>query len=163
MTYPQKSMTGVLLMLNWVAVAGEIHQAVLDGNLTRVKSLLQSDPKLITSADLDVSGSLPLHLAAYARRSDVLAYLLEQRPHLEATNKWGATALHSAVAHGRIPAVEMLLRAGVAVDPRDGLGETPLHKAAGEGYIEAARLLLEFGALVNARNSSKATPLYLAA
>ena len=57
----------MLVALAWTSLSfcGEIHDAAKDGDLEKVKALLQSNPDLVFSKD-DKYGATPLHWAAAA-------------------------------------------------------------------------------------------------
>ena len=102
-------------------------------------------------------GYSPVGLAAFFRRSDVAAYLLERgadpRP---ASRQGGFTPLHSAVATDAAAAdlelVRRLLDAGADPNARSASGGTPLHTAAFTGDRRVLDLLLARGGDASIRN-----------
>lgn len=86
-----------------------------------------------------------LHGGIAGRRAETTALLLDAGADAEASDAWGATALHLA-AHEGVPAlVELLLARGAQVNARRRDGKTPLGVALAEGKTEAADLLGRHG------------------
>ncbi|MCA9072757.1 MAG: ankyrin repeat domain-containing protein, partial [Planctomycetaceae bacterium] len=61
---------------------GEIHLAILGGDLAKVKTLVQGNAKLVESAD--ENGIKPLHYAALRDQKEIAKYLLEQKADVNA-------------------------------------------------------------------------------
>lgn len=122
----------------------------------------------------------PLHAAAYDGRFDVLKELLARGADVNATNSWGATALHEAARSdaARAELALALIDAGANVNARDPGGSTPLHVAVGgftgcmdgmipfwvkhgiaKARIPVAAALLAHGADLDAADASGRTPL----
>lgn len=157
--FPLVAMVAVAITVQ----GGEIHMAIRQGNLARVKSLLADDPSLLRATNNDFYASLPIHLAAQSH-TNVLAYLLTQGVNIEATNGGGFTPLQLAASHGNPRTAEMLLKAGASTKPMNPIG-TALHIAAQEGSAEVVQILLRHGASVDAHSVSNGfdTPLFEAA
>src|SRR5436309_2956892 len=96
--------------------SAEIHDAVENGNLRKVKVLLESDPKPLGATN--EWGSTALHEAAYRFRPEMMAFILGQKLNVEAVDSLGLKALHLALSRQEASAVEMLLKAGATVDAR---------------------------------------------
>ena len=144
-----------------------IHEAVEDGDLTRVKALLQGDPTLVNchlprsmSDVYDHWGQAPLHVAARRDDEELVRRLLKHGADIDAPSGEG-TPLHVAVLRGHRRIIELLLSRGanvqLASSPEYG---TPLHVAAARDRVEVVRLLLRQGAEVNARGRAGRTPLH---
>ena len=89
--------------------------------------------------------------------------VLRYKPAVEArTSQKGRTALHRAVANGKLQATEALLKAEAKVNATDGKGWTPLHVAVEEWNIETVRALLQAGANPNISTVDGMLPLSLA-
>jgi ankyrin repeat protein len=106
---------------------------------------------------------LALQVAAYLGKLDVIKILLERGIDRTATNKFGATPLHTACSRKVIDVARILLKAGLSVKDKDNDGLTPFHslsssyveipesQANGNNVeIELATMLLEAGAELNA-------------
>lgn len=167
--------------------AGELHTAAGQGNLDKVKSLLNNGHKV---DEKDENGLTPLHYAAAAAKLEIVKYLVSISANLDSQDSRGKTPLHYACAADmNIPfggqqfgsigfgmlmvdgiftdIVEFLLskRANPNISDKDGL--TPLHELAGSGTqgISAekrAKALLAAGADRTLKNKKYKTPYELA-
>jgi uncharacterized protein len=132
-----------------------VFEAAAAGDLPRVRELVERDRAQANAVSPD--GYSPLGLAAFFRRLDVAAYLLERgadpRP---ASRQGGFTPLHSAVATDAAAAdlelVRRLLDAGADPNARSASGGTPLHTAAFTGDRSVLDLLLARGGDASIRN-----------
>lgn len=147
----------VTLGNNSPAMAGEIHKAADDGDITLVRLFLAGDAELINSRDEE--SMTPLHYAALNGNPALIMFLLEKGADVNVSELNGQTPLHLAVIFKSTQAVHMLLAAGAMVNATDNLGQTPLHLAAMNGFNDIAGLLLQAGAEVNRRDSDGETPL----
>ena len=78
------------------------------------------------------------------------------------TNRFGQTALHTAIINHNHKAVRLLTRHGAKVDQGDINGFTPLHIAAYEGELISLTCLLKKGGDLNQTNDFGETPFLLA-
>src|SRR6266496_59586 len=83
-----------LILLSWsnLVLAGEIHEAVKNNDLVKVKSLIKDSSDLVFSKDED--GFTPLHLAAANGYKDIAELLLASKADIEAKDKSRSTPLH---------------------------------------------------------------------
>ena len=81
---------------------------------------------------------------------------------VNATDKYGSTALMLAALSGTAEDVKVLLDAGADVNARNKGGMTSLMSAAGFGAAESVKVLLGAGADVNARTKTGQTSLIYA-
>ncbi|MES2470445.1 MAG: ankyrin repeat domain-containing protein [Verrucomicrobiota bacterium] len=160
--------------------ANAIFQAIRAGDLTAVKTLLESGADLRAR---DESGDTPLMAAALNAEATVLELLLKAGADVNATNQAGATALLRAATleektrllvakgadvkvssqtgnnalilaarqAGNSRTVKFLLDQGVDPNVMNLFGATALMSAAAAGDLESVRLLLDRGANVNLR------------
>jgi cytohesin len=182
----------LVTLIAWGGVAtaycGEIHEAAFDGDLQRVKSLVQADPSLVFSKD-EASGRTPLHIAADRGQVELVEFLLAHGADVNAKDNDGYTPLYlAAVVSGNEEAAKLLLAhqarytifevasAGdlervqrlvqqnpAVVFSKDSSSTTPLHEAAWHGCADVVKFLIAKGADVNARNAFGMTPLHMAA
>jgi ankyrin len=85
---------------------------------------------------------------------------------VDAQNREGATALHSAVIGGAYEIVEILLRSGANTELRDNQEYTPLFLASnmyGMWQSDILGLLIQYGANVNVATQKGYSPLHCAA
>lgn len=182
--------TLLLIMPAWSSLAccGEIHDAVLAGDLQKVTTLLRKSPKQVSSKDKD--GATPLHLAAEKGFKKIAELLLANQANVSATDNIGSTPLHKAAWKGSKDVVEMLLAKGADIDAKTNSldlmdipfftkikeirdlmlvddaegGFTPLHMAVGYGHKNVVEFLLANKAKVNAMSDiGCSTPLHIAA
>ena len=100
-----------------------------------------------------------LHLCAHFNHEDKTTrkLLLEYGADINATDMFGKSPLHTAVASGNYEMAEWLLDNGALVDSHNKDEKTPLHFAS-IGNIDLCILLLNRGADANYRNKDRETP-----
>jgi ankyrin repeat protein len=138
-----------------------IHDAAMNGDLSRLRELLKQDPGLVNARDDD--GDTPLHVAAMYGQTEAIELLGELGADFNARNNYGSTPLHRAAAYGQTEAAKLLGELGAELEARDNKGQTPLHRAAACGETEMAKLLMELGADLEAKDNNGMTPLHWAA
>jgi ankyrin repeat protein len=90
-------------------VISELHIAAYEGDVERVKKLLEkgANPNI-----QDEVGRTPLRNAAFKGHVDVVKLLLEHGADPNIQNEYGDTPLHMAVYWGRVDVVKLLLEYG---------------------------------------------------
>ena len=99
-------------------------------------------------------------MAAYYNHSDCVKVLLEDYDaSINATNKYGQTALHHAAGKGHVDVVRTLVSSkqcdvraqdkdnniyGASINAANKRGDTPLHLAAAAGYTDMVELLTSY-------------------
>ena len=156
-----------------------IHQAVEQGNVERVKLLLQGNPQL--AGEKGPNNYTPLTWAALLGNKELVKLFLANRPasleddfslalHLTKSREiaelildHGAkTDLSSAAVSGLDMLAELLLARGSDVNVKCSNGWTPLYFAAYYNYPNIVRLLLAGNAEVNLVDDAGQTPLHSA-
>ena len=99
---------GLLLVLG--AQAGEWHDAAEANDVTKLKSLLAADSKLLNSQDGD--GKTALHRAAARGNLDAAKFLVESGADVNLKSASGMTALKLATGFGRTEVAEFLKQHG---------------------------------------------------
>jgi ankyrin repeat protein len=153
----------VVLSSSNLVWAGEIHDAVKNDDLAKVRSLIKENPDLVFSKDED--GFTPLHLAAANGYKNVAEFLLANKSDVNAKDNSKSTPLHQAVAAGgeHVDLLELLISNKADVNAADTNGLTPLHYAALADSGKAVKLLLAHGAHPDVREKVDAnTPLIIA-
>jgi len=145
----------------WTPLLPPFHQAVADGNLGRVRLLLDAGEDVNAA---DNNGYTPLHRAAINGHTAIVRLLLDRGAEVNVAEKlFDHTPLFCAVISKCETIVNALMDAGADVNAANKRGYTPLHETAREGHEVIVNLLLERGANVNAAdNKDGFTPLDLA-
>ena len=154
----------VLFVFPAIINAGQIHEAAKEGDVEKVKELLDKDLGLLCIQD--EQGKTPLHWATGRGQLEVMKLLLETyHVDVNVRNKNGGTPLHVAASQAKPEAAKILIRNGAFINARAKNGAIPLHFAAlkrREGHLEVAKILLENKADVNAKMNNDVTPLAMA-
>uniref|UniRef100_A0A671RXH9 Serine/threonine-protein phosphatase 6 regulatory ankyrin repeat subunit A-like n=1 Tax=Sinocyclocheilus anshuiensis TaxID=1608454 RepID=A0A671RXH9_9TELE len=85
----------------------------------------------------------PLMLAVLGGHTDCVYLLLSEGAGVEASDKWGRTALHRGAVMGHQGCVEALLQHGSSLLVQDSRGRSPMHLAAACGHVGVLRALLK--------------------
>lgn len=140
-------------------VTGNIHDAVIKGNWSLVRSLVLDNTNLVNARDKYTY--TPLHWAVQNGRQDITRFLLNNGASVNVTAK-GDTPLHLAVKGGYKEIIELLLAKGADVNIKDTKGWTPLHQVSWSGHKDIVRLLLANDAAIKVKGEDGRTPLHLA-
>lgn len=151
------------LSLSNLAWAGEIHEAVKNNDLAKVRRLIKDSPDLVFNKDED--GFTPLHLAAANGYTEMADLLLANKADVNARDNSQSTPLHQAAAapgeHADL--LQLLISHKSDVNAADTNGLTPLHYAALADNGKAVKLLLTNGAHPDVRERVDGnTPLIIA-
>ncbi len=122
----------------------EIHRAVADNDLARVKKLLDRGIKLPHGSQIDVPdkhGDTPLMIAAAGGHEDMARYLLKRRAIPNRKNNIGRTALMMAAADGNANMVKILIDGGAVLDEKDRGGKSAWMLARENGHTDIVALL----------------------
>jgi ankyrin repeat protein len=140
--------------------AQDIHKAVGQGDLAKVKELLEKKPELVNTKDSQ--GNTPLLLAAYRGHSEIVGFLIAKGADLNSLNTYKYTPLHYSILRRHIEVAEMLIKAGADLNIPNVWGYTPLHTCAGRNFLKEAEFLIKNKGGVNTRNEVGETPLFAA-
>ncbi len=150
----------VVVILGLFLTAQDIHKAAAQGDLDKIKEVLEKNPELLD--EKDVQGNTPLTLAANSGQKEVVEYLITKGADLNSTNTYRYTPLHYSILRKHIDVAEMLINAGADVNFPNVWGYTPLHTCAGRNFLKVAKFLIEHEASVNSKNEVGETPLFSA-
>lgn len=166
----------------------EFMDAATQGDVAKVKEMLQADPTLAQSKDqnglsvtlkalyygkrdvvevlLDAGVELNIFEAAATGQTERVRALIKDSPELvNSFSSDGFSPLSLSVFFGHPETVDTLLAAGAEVNApsRETMKLTPLASAMATAQNEIARTLIQHGANVNAKAESDLTPLHTAA
>ena len=123
----------------------QILKAAKTGDVTSIKALLSSDPRLIEARDSD--GSTPLHCAVWKGHQQAVAALIKAGADVNAVNQndhWGTTPLHAAAHANQVAIAELLLAHGANPKAKDDEGRTPFFHTTFHKAKAVAKLLEQF-------------------
>ena len=140
----------------------DLYEAASIGDLDRVKSQIENQPRLINSFAAD--GFTPLGLSCFFGHIDVAKYLIEKGADTSqaSDNPLKVAPIHSACTISNYEIAELLVLNGADVNVREQADYAPLHIASISGQTKLAKLLIENGAEINAKMTNGKTPLLLA-
>ncbi|XP_067097883.1 LOW QUALITY PROTEIN: ankyrin repeat and SOCS box protein 2-like, partial [Osmerus mordax] len=123
--------------------------AVLNGDATALKAILQTPKRCLTTPDNE--DWTILHEAAYSGHAECLNILLADTREVKINYRTlrGETPLLLAVARNKVDRVQCLLEKGANPNSPNKEKETPLATACEGGHVDMVRLLLRYGAEVN--------------
>lgn len=101
---------GCMLAGNSLVVGDAIHEAAVNGDVAKVKTLLEANPALANSKDN--AGRTPLHHAALLGQKSVVELLLANHAEVNARDNYGRTALDIAAIGGYAEVVGLLRQHG---------------------------------------------------
>lgn len=133
-----------------------IHNAILEGDLAKVKQFVESGEDVDTR---DEVGCTPAYWAISVGRTEIFEYLLNKGADINAKTNTGRTLMLQASSVGYTDIVKQLIDKGVDVNVTEQGGETPLQYAAYKGYTEIVKMLIDNGAGVNVAAKSGRHPL----
>ena len=140
--------------------AGELHEAVKAGDISRVRIALAGGED-VNALDMDWSA---LHLATALGSTEIVQALIDGGANLEAEGEpAGSRPLHLAAQNNESEIAELLIKRGAKINSRNSGDKTPLLIAAGHNNVEVGEILLKNGADPNETFSAyKDTPLHFA-
>lgn len=152
MTNRKTLIVAAIVLLAWAipATAGEIHQAITEGNTARVAELLRGDPDLAVAVDEnDRFLSLPLHTAANMGNVEIARLLVNAGSEIDCWDSDESTPLQCAAVRRHAEMTEYLIFKGADVNFRDRNGAYALSFAASGGDSTIVHMILEAGADLN--------------
>jgi len=133
-----------------------IRQHVIAGQLDALKEDLAANKGKISPAELS-------YLLFFARRKDIVLYLLKQGADVRAFILDRRTLPMVLAQDGRADLVRFYLDKGIGVNQKDKYGRTALYFAAGNVDDSVVKLLLARGAYIDAQTHTGETPLMVCA
>jgi hypothetical protein len=123
--------------------ARTLHQAIVDGDIDKVKSLIAK------GTDINVTnmlGGTPLHTAISKKQQAIAEFLISKGPDLNARDKQGRTPLFLAVETDQKDIINLLLAKNVDVNVIARGGQNALSLAKSKEDKELTALLVDHGA-----------------
>ena len=120
-----------------------IDQAVVDGDLARVKTLISEGADINSKNRM---GWTLLHTAIRNSRTEIVTLLIEKGADVKAKDNRGRTTLHFAVESGQKDIVELIIAKGVEINVMDGRADNALSLAKKGNNKEIIDLLVKNGA-----------------
>jgi ankyrin repeat protein/L-ascorbate metabolism protein UlaG (beta-lactamase superfamily) len=123
------------------ARAGEIHDLVRQGDIERIKGLIEAHPELVHAGD-DRSCT-PLHFAVNRGDSELVHFLLDMGADKNARDADGDTPLHWAAIYGKPGIADLLISRGADITAVNNNSESLMDYAlrGGAGCAVVDRLL----------------------
>ena len=123
--------------------ATSFHQAILRGQIVKIRSLLESGVDINIR---DKQERTPLHTAIDKKKNQIVKLLLEKNADVNLIDNMGDTPMHLAVKTGQLKVVELLIEKGADVNAVDAQSNSPLSMAQKAGQKQIADLLIKHGA-----------------
>ncbi len=147
----------LFLVSSAVAFSAPLHDASRDGDLERVRALIDAGADLDAQGD---NGETPLNTAILEGHKSVATLLIDRGGDIQARNKGGFTPLHAAAYVNAVEIAEQLLGKGADVnDQRNKAGVAPLSVASEQGHADVAKVLINHGAELESGERNGYTPL----
>ncbi|XP_018429849.1 PREDICTED: NF-kappa-B inhibitor epsilon-like [Nanorana parkeri] len=121
-----------LRLQNWKGLTC-LHIATMKKNVHLVSLLLDNGSDI--NSQEGTSGKTALHLAVEMLDGELVAHILQYRPHVDALMYNGCTALHLAVGRKDIGLSRLLCQAGADILQRNREGDTPQDLAEGNNLL----------------------------
>jgi len=136
----------------------EIHDAVQEGNLTRVQELIEADKMNLELQD--DRQFTPINWAVTSGNLDIFMYLLEQGADIATVDIDGSNLLINAGGNGNMDIIRFLVEdKGFDVNFVDNNGFTPFHAGAGSGSVELLKYFIAEGANIHTTTTIGAIPM----
>ncbi|XP_068088747.1 NF-kappa-B inhibitor epsilon [Hyperolius riggenbachi] len=123
-----------LQLQNWKGLSC-LHVATMKRNLSLISILLDNGADI--NSQEGTSGKTALHLAVEMSDAQLVAHLLQYRPHVDALMYNGCTPLHLAVGRKDADLARLLCQSGADILQRNREGETPQDLAEGNNQLLA--------------------------
>jgi ankyrin repeat protein len=134
----------ILVVTPSIVQAQEIFDAIRDGDLAKVKELIEKDPELLKGKNTNLS--TPLHVAVDVDNEPITRYLIEKGADPNAANRSKNTPLHYVKS---TDITKLLIERGADINAQNSSFVTPLFQAGRGGRFGIVKLLVENGVDIN--------------
>ena len=118
-----------------------LHQAVLDNNITQVKTLLSKGAEIDQIGSRKYGYGSALHLAVREGHLDIARLLLDRGAQVDVLDPEDFTPLHNAAWNGYLEMTKLLLEAGADIEASTYDGDTPLSLAQNNNQPKVAEFI----------------------
>jgi len=160
MRFSQVFIAALISLCVTLSAADEIHDAVQQGEIDRVKTLVQENSELANLAD--ENGQTPLHFAVAGGQNEIAEFLVSKGADINALNAVSQSVLLYGAYFDNAEITELLIAKGATLNDQDAFGRAPLHYAARQHSLGALLPLIENGAEIDIRDNIGETPLHFA-
>jgi len=150
----------LILFVSWSG-GTDLYQAVEEGDLATVKSILKKNPKLLNTPNSEQL--TPLNLACLKGEAEVAQALLEMGADMNIGDPDDSRPIHCAAISGDTDTMDLLLEQGADINAKDNNGNAPLLHAAQRKKFPMVEYLVEQGAEVDTQNNWGMSALYYGA
>lgn len=148
-------------MIGMHCLAMDVHQAAKEGDMAKLKTLVEENPELVNAKN--ENQETPLHSAVSAGHLDIVEFLIAAGADVDAVDNQKTTPLHLACYDGHRNIVEKLIFHGSNIEARSANGTTPLFWAVPGGHTEVFELLVNSGADIDVRVDNGSSLLHTTA
>ncbi len=158
---------GALKGEDWSVYYYPLLESARDGDLNKLKSLLEKGANINAKDDVHESNKLegytPLLYAASNGHLHIILYLISKGVKVNYHTLGGYTALYYAAENGHYKVVQYLLSKGATANIHSACDALmPLDRAVQNGYADIAKLLVQHGGTVSQYNMYAECPLAVA-
>ncbi|SCU88898.1 LAME_0E01530g1_1 [Lachancea meyersii CBS 8951] len=143
-----------------------LHEACREGDISKVRELVDEEPKLVLAKDLD--SRYPVHWAVSYQHENIVDFLLSRMQKVDLddlVDESGWSVLHIASSVGNLGILVKLVNHSIKPDANlaTSQGTTALNLACSKKQVSIAKFLIQEGASVRLKDSRNQLPLHRAA
>ncbi|MDO8952783.1 MAG: ankyrin repeat domain-containing protein, partial [Draconibacterium sp.] len=147
----------VLLLIAVSSRGQDIFDAIRNGDLTKVKELVEKDPQLVAARN--ARQSTPLHIAAVYDNAEIAKYLIEKGSDVNIQNG----NFYSPLMFAGIKVAKLLVEKGADLNYISQYGGSAIAESLERGRINVAEYLLDKGVIIPDINTKQGKDMLFAA